>query len=886
MMSNSWELVEVKSKEIQDDYKAAWAPKADVISLWWTCTGGCQNPVDKTMKSNWVIVFGHILELDNLSGDIWCESCANKKGYFYGSDGVTMPKGVPKLKNCLGCGVEVCNVCAVCHTDSCDYVNFKVTTLSAKTKYAHLTAKTQKARGYVTLATETALRVPKPYAVITSNEDVDLAVAEMHGKSQFIRPCPMRPRHGFVDSRPMQIDATGVSSVELKEILAKAIAADEQGHAELLVVPYIKSQYNAIITPTRVAVGPGNDGATSGHGSVSFPLMGVPFSEISPELLSKSKIGANEDPYIEAVMGEDQNTYFTQIRAGVKIPPMVGADYIPFPVRVEEVIDASGDLLEWEAQTKMIKRGTVVCHIGGTLISHYGVHCMQNDIPVFTSRRPEIGEALEVVNKIVKANPEAVIRGLGAGVLLSLNVLDKDREATLHVHKALISMMTILHNSAAMSGEDGYWLGVAVAIMYRAGMAASHGEARHKLGMGHKRQQIYALAFKNFFDARATLGAAQYRFLFNSWSSGYGGKAWGKCTEAIIQMDNTVRSLIKDPTEKNVAELVMSLNNAVNQAHNGGWWLNKFIGQEWFNKASVQSLESVTMGMITMFRMQELLKADTEYIPAVIEQWAEQSEIEVKSGVLQIEKETGVKYSESKPVKKTQEWESHEVNFIPKQIGYIGVYCEFCQEEYPLLSKSDIEPGNKCGHNGCDYLVGWYEDGMFSYPENVVMDGDDDIIEDEDGAPFTPIKTTNMNGHPMPSGAKVISAQAFIGITAPTGDKLQLHLQYKVDNQDGYRSCDCAVENVSYVLSKSLGGNPSYSGSDNSKYFLLEVLVQVDDKILLENTALKLDLDLNLKFNTVEQISWTAKEVKGESKTQTKEESKIDLEKFLDENPF
>lgn len=839
------------------------------------CTGfnaagnKCVSDTD-TIKS-----FVEYNSLGDILGGVYCKPCANAKGIFEDSVEVEEKvKGIPKPKKCLGCGVEVCNVCAICHTEDCAYLNYKVTTPTMKAKYTHLNAKTQKARGYVVLA-ESTLKVPKPYRVIMDEIDIEAAVEGLSGKISFVRPCPMRPRHGFVDSRPMEINVEGTSRVELSTLLKQATAADEQGHAELLIVPYVKSIYNAIVTPTRVAVGPGNDGATGGHGSVSFPLAGVPFKEISTEMLTQARIGKDEDPYIEAVMSEGGEAFFTQIRAGVRIPPTVGADFVPFPVRVEEVIDASGDLLEWEAQTKLIKRGTVVCHLGGTLISHYGVHCMQNDIPVFTSRRPNIGEALEIVNKILKPNPQAVIRGLGAGVLLPLDVKGKKLADTeLYIMKALVSMMTILHNSAAMSEDDGYWIGIAVAIMYRAGMAASHGEARHKLGMGMNRRKVYELALKDFFEARETLGAAQYRFLYNSWSSGYGGPAWAKCTNAILEMDNTIRELIKNPNQENVAALVGSLNNAVNQAHNGGWWLNKFIGQDWFTKASVQSIESVVVGMITMFRMTELIKPLEGDIDSVTQLWGEAPEITVKSGLMQIEKESGTTIPKPNVAPSGNGWSTpYAPNKMPEDVNYVGAYCEYCGHCFEYLGKSDIDVDQSCGFNGCAFLCGWYEDGKWSVPQQQY--NHDDVGEIEEDEDFIPNSLTNMNGHVIPPGAKVQSAQAFISGQIPHNEnKWSLHLQYKVDNSLGYWSTDTFVEDVDVALAKSHGGNASYSGSDNHKYFLFEV----EESGLtwnLINKELKLKIMLNLKFQSCNQVKW--KEVLSESKEETKEVEDLEI---------
>jgi hypothetical protein len=57
----------------------------------------------------------------------------------------------------------------------------------------------------------------------------------------------------------------------------------------------------------------------------------------------------------------------------------------------------------------------------------------------------------------------------------------------------------------------------------------------------------------------------------------FGGKKWALCGAALCPLFNAVRDLALDPTEDNASKVLLNLNIAINQAHNGGWWLNKFI---------------------------------------------------------------------------------------------------------------------------------------------------------------------------------------------------------------------------------------------------------------------------------------------------------------------
>src|SRR5207237_6510131 len=87
----------------------------------------------------------------------------------------------------------------------------------------------------------------------------------------FARPCPVRPRHGFVDSRKVKAFDPDVINL-LKESWA------EDPDAELLLTPYIPAEFSGVWRPGLLVLGPGHDGATSGHSSIAVPLPWKPGS--------------------------------------------------------------------------------------------------------------------------------------------------------------------------------------------------------------------------------------------------------------------------------------------------------------------------------------------------------------------------------------------------------------------------------------------------------------------------------------------------------------------------------------------------------------------------------------------------------------------------------
>lgn len=557
---------------------------------------------------------------------------------------------------CIGCGIELCTVCGRCEEVACYLYGRMVTSKSELVQLRHLAARTQKARGYVAIAD--VLNVPSPFNVIMDANDIESVIqrnAYVHsGMPLFVRPCPVRPRHGFVESR--KVNTSGRSPADLvKEIHAIFLEAQKADpEAELLIVPAISASHNVILTPTKMAIGIGNDGATAGKKSTLFPLLGVPFKELSPAVIEKAGVDVRDfDPYIEVVIkdsaskafyehGVHSDIFCTQLRAGVRISPAIDKDFIPARIQVEKVIEASGDLLEWEKQVQEINTpGTVVFHMGGTLISHYGVHCIFHNIPILTTRKPEVGEVLFPTARPSLPSAESIIRGFGIGAsdyigLVQSHVEDASVQGAVKIScsQAVALLLTCAHNAPAMGGDHGYWIGIATALMLRLGMAASHGEARHRdpHSLSLRRDYVYDLALNDFFTSRDTLGYAQWRFTYLRWDGSFGGKKWAKCTQSIIMLDNAAKRLMDAPTEGTVADLITALHTSINQAHNGGWWLDKFVNAHIFESSCTQSIYSLSTAAPAILQIAGS-EIPPDAITAAVEKWKAAPVIKVENPV-------------------------------------------------------------------------------------------------------------------------------------------------------------------------------------------------------------------------------------------------------------
>lgn len=467
---------------------------------------------------------------------------------------------------CSQCLILPCGECGFCHScgkkmrwTSGDWSN-PCQPISPK-----LAPRSQKIRGIAVLD-----QIQHVHSLVVQGwyRAVDGPDPTYHNFPTFARPCPIRPRHGFVDSRIVN------DHEELKIVTAETLAADPDG--EVLLCRPIHAEWSAVYTPGLVTVGKGNDGATAGKHTTNFPL--GPINWHMP--LKAAGIGKEEAPYVELVGEGYENTYVTQLRAG---PPLHRAgNFVPHQIIVKEVlrVDPSLSLLDWEALmvSKKDTEGLVIYHPGGSPIDHFSVHARSFNIPIIFTKEPVEGLTLEPSGS-TPLDPHAVLKGLVAGELVDLSTLHTDRWVNLMLHT--------LHHSPHHSGVDGWWLGFGAALMLRFGTVAMRGEARHiKRGKGMPaRTAVYSRAFPHSLNQHhAALPRLINILRYGFGSGGIGGIKWAMCGEATARIFDAVGNLARHPTPEGVGELTRAFNLAVNQAHNGGWWMNKFANISLFDQ--------------------------------------------------------------------------------------------------------------------------------------------------------------------------------------------------------------------------------------------------------------------------------------------------------------
>ena len=461
---------------------------------------------------------------------------------------------------------------------------------------------TQKTKGIMALS---KLSLPYvevlPYHIIQTSENISKIFASIYYKSTFARPCPSTPRHGFLESRLV------TTEVEVVTMLDEVLRLDPNG--ELLLMRYINASHNMVWTPGLLTIGLGNDGATSGKDAITVPTaQTLPFIHQDEGKATKilQDVGITDAPYLEFVVKSIQHAiYITQLRDGPKLE--YSKDYIPKQVKVTKVLNANDypDLLQWETTIHEASKevGTVVYHRGGALSSHYGVHCKINEVTYMTSFSPKIGQTLEPTNSVRHGlDASLVLDGIAEGLVLRL---DRDRYA-----QYAVFTLACLHNLAYFTKDESRYVGIAIAILLRLGIAACKGESRRnihgKIGkdiQGLNRDQVYEKVLNDFQKGIRRLGYTEYTFRNGKWDMKMGGAAWADCTKANIELFNLVitlyRSLGEENQEDEFRKLLEAYNKNINQAHNNGWYLNKYVNEDWFNYASKSgSLPAIHCGSL------------------------------------------------------------------------------------------------------------------------------------------------------------------------------------------------------------------------------------------------------------------------------------------------
>lgn len=397
-------------------------------------------------------------------------------------------------------------------------------------------------------------------------------VLPRHGVPLFVRPCPQRPVHGYLES-------VQLADTDVPKFLTKCRALDPE--VEFLICEWIPAQWNGILTPGRLVIGPGHDGATAGKGAQDVPVRNCITMPAGMLRQAGVDVDEGEAPYFELVGHSAsyyaQKTYLTQLRSGPKL--QAGTDYVPESMQVRVVVEPQGeDLIAWAKRVATFKPGTVVYHEEGSLASHYGVHCVLHKVPYVVTQRPEIGKVIEPKEEVQAADLAAVLDGIRASEAFAQRTA-YTRELN---YRLLPIVLYALHENywLTQNATGAFLLGVGLDLAARCGMMAVLGERRHrrngKIRPAGPREQVYEKVFSAPEMYVRKTSASPRVFRAAGWGSSFGGASWASCAEFTRQLIVDLRRFTAKPTQEGLTAAVNSLNHVVTAAHNNGKFLNKF----------------------------------------------------------------------------------------------------------------------------------------------------------------------------------------------------------------------------------------------------------------------------------------------------------------------
>lgn len=404
----------------------------------------------------------------------------------------------------------------------------------------------------------------------------------------FVRPCPIKARHGFVGSEY----CTSVEQAE--RVRLKTLEADSQG--EIILMSKVDARLSAVLTPNAIAIGKGNDGATAGKNSLYIPLASVHIDKSM-----RAQAGVTECPYIEVLYETPYSMKFVQLRNGVSNNDIgdFSEAWICKDMTIEKILMSSDySDMEFEAiAVEYANTNTVVSHIGGSMSSHHSQHSRKANLPVFYKTTPYVGDKIKKNFFPPPSKFARVIDGLKAET-----ILNQSEQGSMEL------LLTAVHQSSIMIGDNNgaFLVGLAVRKILSLAYSACIGEARHANKKKLSRESIYSKVLKVGTSAsRKRLLNARKLFYTHKWPAGYGGLNWAQCSEVTLKLEHALGLFTKKPNEKNLQEVLSAVHSVINTAHNNGAFLNKFCQTSLFDSASVGDIKVTCKAMFKAFLLIE-----------------------------------------------------------------------------------------------------------------------------------------------------------------------------------------------------------------------------------------------------------------------------------------
>ena len=419
---------------------------------------------------------------------------------------------------------------------------------------------------------------------------------------QFIRPCPITPKHGFVESRIFDNPQTLVDTAR------ETIEADSLG--EILIMQYIPAEYSSVINPNCITIGRGTDGVTSGKEDTitfsTFRRRQAPWNCPSFTVLAKQNALA-----CEALWLKDRKQWaVVQMR---EISSKIGTArtcYIPKDFQVAWIIRVAhldpNSLMErlfdkitpQEAETTFFVVNTMQSHNAMQLIEKgYAVGEKSLGIVFGDKLKKTSDEILPFMTKDLE-DLALLLRGYMSKSMRTLTLNSASTGNTGMVTGRQLLARWAAHTakdslSLDLSSEgDRIVLSLGIVSMLYMSISACTGEARHFFfkgtggmsyaGLPHRifkadgvmktypKEVVYEKLDDYKLPQLLAVASRVLPMLDATWASGYGGAAWSKILTTNLSMYEEIKQFIEAPTSKTLISLLNKYNEASYLTHNGG----------------------------------------------------------------------------------------------------------------------------------------------------------------------------------------------------------------------------------------------------------------------------------------------------------------------------
>ena len=490
-------------------------------------------------------------------------------------------------------------------------------------------ARTQKARGLQALTISS--NISKLILLVRSPEEIEYAVKRIKFPIM-ARPCPRKPRHGFIESRVVR------TRKGLTQLVQATMEADP--HGEVILMAPVKAEYSAVVTESSITLGAKRNGATTGKHCIAIPCHTNLESALNlgDTMAFRRKNGHRTHTRIATFMGikpkdgifvETVGSELVQVRTG----PKYESDKARFstkstirPIFVYEV-PKNMDFIEYE--TKLGELGqcasepaqVLVLQYGASLTSHYMVQAISRGFSVATDIKAIAPHSMVLFDTQKDIFPTVTSIAYRNAIMHTLQCVTpiKPTSETLQWAVSIIQGIgPTNHNQASIN----LLLGAAILIA-KAGAGICLGEYRHffRVGPGrfgiiasapvsfphedeyhyHKgtldRSLIFEAAFNlpwqnksTWFDMSSVLSRVKADYeISNGWAPGYGGLAWGQCTDATVKLllalipfvltceKKLERPLDRTFAKQQISQVIQAANRLITVSHNSNKCLTKII---------------------------------------------------------------------------------------------------------------------------------------------------------------------------------------------------------------------------------------------------------------------------------------------------------------------